>query len=79
MRSLNFFWSLFREQKPAESNGVLHDYRIFCCGTTGEDSIVGRLSTMIPLEIGHVHKINGEWWRCDWVGVNINYRPSALT
>ena len=39
-----------------------HKTRIFCIGEDAERSIAGHLDTMIPLEVGHCHKIKGRLW-----------------
>lgn len=52
-------------------------YRIFCCGETGADSEAGVLFTMIPLEVGHIHKIKGRDWWCEWISENSAGEPLA--
>lgn len=52
-------------------------YRIFCCGKTGEDSEAGILITMIPLQVGQVHRIKGRQRWCEWISENHAGEPLA--
>ncbi len=56
---------------------MAYSYRIFCIGDTAKSCEAGHLTTLIPLEVGHVHKIKGKDWKCTVVSENMDGEPLA--
>jgi hypothetical protein len=54
-----------------------HSYKVFCMGKTGADCIAGALETMLPLEVGHIHLIQGRRWICTRLSLNAYNKPLA--
>lgn len=45
----------------------MYRFAVFCVGKDAEDCVSGELETMIPLQVGHIHRMKGRGWKCEHV------------
>ena len=55
----------------------MYETQVLCLGETAETTVAGRLETMIPVEVGHIHTIKGRRWKCYYKGLNGFGKPLA--